>query len=47
VLFLLRPKMDMRGGQAAEISGNVQIQMLAALNVVCLTWLVGVVLGLA
>ena len=46
VLVLLRPKVDMRGGEAADVSGRVQIQANVFLTLMSLIWLAGVALGI-
>lgn len=45
--FFFRVRIDMRGGKAADISGNVQIQALIVANAIVGVWLVAVLLGLA
>lgn len=44
-LFLFRPKGDMRGGAAADVSGKVQVQVNVFLTGMSILWLIGVVLG--
>ncbi|GAB4441393.1 MAG: hypothetical protein Kow00120_09890 [Anaerolineae bacterium] len=44
-LLLLRPKGDMRGGAAADVSGKVQVQVNLFLTGMSILWLIGVVLG--
>ncbi len=46
IFIVFRPKVDMRGGEAADVSGKVQIQANVFLTAMSLLWLVGVVLGL-
>ncbi len=36
---IYRPRTDMRGGEAVEISGSIQIQFIMAINIVILIWL--------
>lgn len=47
VFFFFRFRTDARGGQAVDLSGNVQIQLLLVANVLVFVWLVAVVAGLA
>jgi 4-hydroxybenzoate polyprenyltransferase len=42
--YFFRPKTDMRGGQAADITGNMQWQVMLVFNVVSLVWLALVLL---
>ncbi len=39
VMLVLRPKTDMRGGEAVDVSGTIQIQTLAWMNLITLIWL--------
>jgi 4-hydroxybenzoate polyprenyltransferase len=45
--FIRSPKTDMRGGSAAELSGNVQVQFLILANTTIAVWLLAVMLRLA
>ncbi|MCZ7546194.1 MAG: UbiA family prenyltransferase [Anaerolineae bacterium] len=44
-LLLFRPKGDMRGGKAADVSGKVQVQVNVYLTAMSILWLIGVALG--
>lgn len=46
-LYFIRFKTDARGGKAADLSGNVQIQLLMVANAIVFVWLFAVVAGLA
>lgn len=39
-MFVFRPKTDMRGGTAVDISGTMQLQVLIAANIIIVAWLV-------
>ncbi len=43
VSVFVSPKTDMRGGEAVEISGGVQIQALVAVNLTIAAWLIWVI----
>jgi 4-hydroxybenzoate polyprenyltransferase len=47
MLFLFRPKVDMRGGEALDISGRMQVQTNYFMTLICIIWLVGVILEVA
>ncbi len=39
VVAVFRPKTDMRGGAAVDISGSIQVQFIMAMNIVVVAWL--------
>ncbi len=45
-MFTRVPKGDMRGGAAADASGNVQVQFLVLANLTIAVWLIAVMLGI-
>ncbi|MBN1286235.1 MAG: UbiA family prenyltransferase [Anaerolineae bacterium] len=45
VFFGFRPRVDMRGGEAADASGRLQIQVLVWANLVSLVWLAAMIVG--
>ncbi len=45
VMYLYRPGMDMRGGQVADTSGNIQIQFLITANATVALWLALALVG--
>jgi 4-hydroxybenzoate polyprenyltransferase len=47
LLFLFRPKVDMRGGEALDISGRMQVQTNYFMTLICIIWLIGVILEVA
>lgn len=47
LLYFIRFKTDARGGKAADLSGNVQLQLLMVANAIVFVWLFAVVAGLA
>lgn len=46
ILFLIKTPTDMRGGVAADMSGNIQMQLLIVANLTIAVWLVAIMLGL-
>jgi 4-hydroxybenzoate polyprenyltransferase len=47
VFYFVRPKGDMRGGTAADVTGSMQIQVLILANCITFAWLVAAMLGFA
>lgn len=47
ILVLFRPKVDMRGGEAVDVSGKIQIQALLWVNLISIIWLGAIILGWA
>ncbi|NPV65571.1 MAG: prenyltransferase [Anaerolineae bacterium] len=45
VMYVYRPGMDMRGGQVADTSGNIQIQFLITANATVALWLALALVG--
>ncbi len=45
--FVRPPKTDMRGSESADVSGNVQVQILVLANITIAVWLVAIMLHLA
>jgi 4-hydroxybenzoate polyprenyltransferase len=47
VFYFVRPKGDMRGTAAVDLTGGMQIQVLILANVITVVWLIAAMLGLA
>jgi 4-hydroxybenzoate polyprenyltransferase len=47
MLFLFRPKVDMRGSEALDISGKLQVQTNLFMTLICIIWLIGVIIEVA
>ncbi|GAB4552474.1 MAG: hypothetical protein OHK0023_20550 [Anaerolineae bacterium] len=44
-IYFIRSSQDSRGGQAADFSGNIQLQILLVANALNIVWLLVIVLG--
>jgi 4-hydroxybenzoate polyprenyltransferase len=45
LIYLFRSRADARGGDAADLSGTVQLQVLMAANVAVIVWMIAQALG--